>query len=206
MVPKNWGNLQSLNKPLKTVVKASAVNVDAPSSVLVDTLLSLVSDSDRGTQIGEPERRQIDEIVNKLETLCIPEPLSSPLLFGDWDVAYSSNPTAPGGYYRSMLGRAVLKTREMVQSINAPDAITNKVAFAAFGILDGKVTLQGKLTALDNKWVEVVFEPPQVELGAFKAQYGGNSNVKLAILYLDEVVRIGRGSRGSLFIFKRRTS
>lgn len=41
-----------------------------------------VSDSDRGTQIGEPERRQIDEIVNKLETLCIPEPLSSPLLFG----------------------------------------------------------------------------------------------------------------------------
>lgn len=62
------------------------------------------------------------------------------------------------------------------------------------------------MTALDNKWVEVVFEPPQVELGAFKAQYGGNSNVKLAILYLDEVVRIGRGSRGSLFIFKRRTS
>jgi hypothetical protein len=63
----------------------------------------------------------------------------------------------------------------------------------------------GKLTALDKKWVEVVFEPPQVELGALKMQYGGNSSVKLAVLYLDEVVRIGRGSRGSLFIFKRRT-
>jgi hypothetical protein len=63
----------------------------------------------------------------------------------DWEVAYSSNPTAPGGYYRSMVGRALLKTRDMVQSINAPDGITNKVAFAAFGLLDGQVTLQGTL-------------------------------------------------------------
>lgn len=61
----------------------------------------------------------------------------------EWDVAYSSNPTAPGGYYRSMLGRALLKTRDMVQTITAPDAITNQVAFAAFALLDGQVTLQG---------------------------------------------------------------
>lgn len=181
------------------------MDVDAPPSVLVTTLLSLVEGTDRGTQIGEAEERAVEAIVAKLESLCIPEPLSSPLLFGDWEVAYSSNPTAPGGYYRSMVGRALLKTRDMVQSINAPDGITNKVAFAAFGLLDGQVTLQGKLTALDKKWVEVVFEPPQVELGALKMQYGGNSSVKLAVLYLDEVVRIGRGSRGSLFIFKRRT-
>lgn len=63
----------------------------------------------------------------------------------------------------------------------------------------------GKLAAVDKKWVEIVFEPPEVSLGSLKMQYGGNSTVKLAILYLDDVVRIGRGSRGSLFIFKRRT-
>jgi hypothetical protein len=63
-------------------------------------------------------------------------------------VAYSSNPTAPGGYYRSMLGRALLKTREMVQNIDAPDRITNRVAFAAFGALDGQVTLQGAYISL----------------------------------------------------------
>lgn len=63
----------------------------------------------------------------------------------------------------------------------------------------------GKLAAVDKKWVEIVFEAPEVSLGSFKMQYGGNSTVKLAILYLDDVVRIGRGSRGSLFIFKRRT-
>lgn len=41
-----------------------------------------VEGTDRGTQIGDAEKRAIDEIVNKLETLCMPEPLSSPLLFG----------------------------------------------------------------------------------------------------------------------------
>lgn len=77
----------------------------------------------------------------------------------DWDVAYSSNPTAPGGYYRSMLGRAVLQTREMVQSINAPDAIINKVAFAAFGILDGKVTLQGTSPSLLPSTMQLTWAP-----------------------------------------------
>jgi len=210
---KDWGKAKLRVESAKVqksrtfaAMKAGvAVDVNGPPSVLVDTLLALVEDTDRGTQIGEPEKLAIEEIVGKLESLCIPEPLSSPLLFGDWDVAYSSNPTAPGGYYRSMLGRALLKTREMVQGVYAPDVITNKVAFAALGFLDGQVTLQGKLTALDQKWVEVVFESPQVELGPLKMQYGGNSNVKLATIYLDEVVRIGRGSRGSLFIFRRRT-
>lgn len=58
---------------------------------------------------------------------------------------------------------------------------------------------------MDKKWVEVVFEAPHVELGSLKMQYVGNNNVKLAILYMDEVVRIGIGSRVSLFIFNCRT-
>ncbi len=59
------------------------------------------------------------------------------------EVVYSSNPTAPGGYYRSLLGRALLKTRDMVQTISAPDGVHNRVAFAAFGFIDGQVSLQG---------------------------------------------------------------
>jgi hypothetical protein len=61
----------------------------------------------------------------------------------EFEVAYSSNPTAPGGYYRSLLGRALLKTRDMVQTISAPDGVHNEVAFAAFGFIDGRVSLQG---------------------------------------------------------------
>ena len=51
-----------------------------------------VDGTDRGTQIGEPEKRAIDEIVAKLETLCIPEPLSSPLLFGGTVMSLNPKP------------------------------------------------------------------------------------------------------------------
>ncbi|KAG4954078.1 hypothetical protein JHK82_039689 [Glycine max] len=36
-----------------------------------------------------------------------------------------------------------------------------------------------------------------------KALYGGQSEVKLRITYVDEKFRLGLGSRGSLFVFQR---
>ena len=39
--------------------------------------------------------------------------------------------------------------------------------------------------------------------GGISINIGGNSDVRLTTTYLDEKVRIGQGSRGSLFIFKR---
>ena len=58
--------------------------------------------------------------------------------------------------------------------------------------------LVGKLKALDDKWIQVVFEPPELRLGALEFQYGGESEVKLEITYIDDRVRLGKGSRGSL--------
>jgi len=62
----------------------------------------------------------------------------------EWDVVYCSNPTSPGGGYRSAVGRLVFKTNEMFQVIEAPDVVRNKVSFSAFGFLDGEVSLKGK--------------------------------------------------------------
>ncbi|KAK2998232.1 hypothetical protein RJ639_022606 [Escallonia herrerae] len=64
-------------------------------------------------------------------------------------------------------------------------------------------TMAGKLNALDEKWVQVVFEPPELKVGAFEFQYGGQSEVKLEITYIDEEIRLGKGSRGSLFVRER---
>lgn len=61
----------------------------------------------------------------------------------------------------------------------------------------------GKLKALDDKWIKVVFEPPQLRLGALEFQYGVQSEVELEITYIDDKVRLGKGSRGSLFVFER---
>ena len=63
--------------------------------------------------------------------------------FTDWDVVYCSVPTSPGGGYRSALGRLIFKTNEMIQVIEAPDIVRNKVSFSAFGFLDGEVCLEG---------------------------------------------------------------
>lgn len=62
----------------------------------------------------------------------------------------------------------------------------------------------GKLTALDEKWIQVVFEPPELKVGGLEFTYGGESEVKLEITYVDEKIRLGKGSRGSLFVFQRR--
>ncbi|KAJ7528690.1 hypothetical protein O6H91_15G014000 [Diphasiastrum complanatum] len=180
------------------------------SQLLVDNLLALVAGTDRGAALRKEDHLKVSELVAQLEQLCIPEPLNSPLIFGEWDVEYSSNPTASGGYYRSAIGRALLKTKEMVQTISPPDIVGNKVAFSLFGLFSGEVSLKvdyiynaGKLRALENNWIEVTFDSPSFKLGSIQFHYGGNSQVKIAVLYLDERIRLGKGSRGSLFVFKR---
>lgn len=62
----------------------------------------------------------------------------------------------------------------------------------------------GKLKALDGEWIQVIFEPPMLKLGSLEFQYGFESEVKLQITYIDEKIRLGKGSRGSLFVFQRR--
>lgn len=171
---------------------------------LLGTLLSMVEGTDRGAMLSKEEHERVLMIVSELERLCIPEPLKSPFILGEWDVEYCSNPRSPGGYYRSAIGRLLLKTKEMTQSIQAPDVVGNKVAFSAFNAIDGEVSLKGKFTPLDNKWIDITFDAPSLKFGPFNFQYGGESTVKIAIIYLDERIRLGRGSRGSIFIFKRR--
>ncbi|KAL0330111.1 UNVERIFIED_CONTAM: putative plastid-lipid-associated protein 8, chloroplastic [Sesamum radiatum] len=134
------------------------------------------------------------------------ELLKWPMHYNDWDVLYCSNPTSPGGGYRSAVGRLVFKTKEMMQAVEAPDVVRNQVSFSLFGFLDGEVLLKGKLTALDEKWIQVVFEPPELKVGGLEFKYGGESEVKLQITYIDENIRLGKGSRGSLFVFQRRKS
>jgi hypothetical protein len=63
-------------------------------------------------------------------------------------VVYCSNPTSPGGGYRSALGRLVFRTKEMIQVVEAPDIVRNKVSFSAFGFLDGEVSLKGMPSAI----------------------------------------------------------
>ncbi|CAL9749075.1 unnamed protein product [Musa acuminata subsp. burmannicoides] len=177
--------------------------VAAPDD-LVASILSKVKGTDRGVSLTKDEHEEVASVASQLAGYCVDEPVKCPLIFGDWDVVYCSVPTSPGGGYRSAIGRLVFKTNEMVQVVEAPDIVRNKVSFSAFGFLDGEVSLKGKLKVLDGKWIQVIFEPPQLKVGSLGFQYGGESEVKLQITYIDEKIRLGLGSRGSLFVFLRR--
>ncbi|BBN01339.1 hypothetical protein MPTK1_2g06660 [Marchantia polymorpha subsp. ruderalis] len=197
-----WSVVSAVSADTAQTSEAEASEESA--SQLVDKLLSLVKDSDRGALLGAEEQANVADVVDQLEKIGMPEPLKSPLIFGDWNVAYSSNPTSPGGPYRTFIGRILFRTRDMVQSVISPDVVSNVVRFALFGFIGGEVNLNGKLTPLDDKMIQVDFQPPDLQIGPFKFTYGGMSSVKISIIYLDDYLRLGRGSRGTVFVFTRR--
>jgi hypothetical protein len=49
----------------------------------------------------------------------------------------------------------------------------------------------------------VLFDRPVLKIGALCARIGPPSEVELKTTYLDDRVRLGKGSRGSLFVFSR---
>lgn len=58
-------------------------------------------------------------------------------------MAYCSRPTSPGGGYRSAIGRLFFNTKQMVQVVEAPDIVRNKVSLSVLSFLDVEVSLQG---------------------------------------------------------------
>lgn len=62
----------------------------------------------------------------------------------------------------------------------------------------------GKLRAVDEKWIQVVFEPPELKVGGAEFKYGCHTEVKLETTYIDHNIRLGKASEGSLFVFQRK--
>ncbi|KAI5647931.1 hypothetical protein M9H77_33936 [Catharanthus roseus] len=175
-----WAKKKDTSWVVHASLPAAAMPLSSKPDHLVDSILSKVVQTDRGVLLTRDQHKKVAEVADELQQFCVDEPVNCPLIFGEWDVVYCSNPTSPGGGYRSALGRIFFKTKEMIQAVEAPDIIKNKVAFSVMGFFDGEVSL--------------------------KVQYGGESEVKLKITYIDEKIRLGKGSRGSLFVFQRRKS
>ncbi|CAM6097488.1 unnamed protein product [Calypogeia fissa] len=171
---------------------------------LLAQLLSLVEGSDCGAQFGKEEHAKVGELVVQLEKYCIPDPLQSPLVFGGWDVKYSSNQMSSGGGYRTWIGRRIFRTSEMFQVFDVPDGVSNFVRFLLFGLIPGAVQLRGKSKPEDNKTTTLNYEPPFFELGPLKFQYGKTSSATIAVIYVDDTVKIARGVRGTVFVFTKR--
>ncbi|KAI7979856.1 hypothetical protein LOK49_Contig233G00002 [Camellia lanceoleosa] len=97
-------------------------------SELVNSILSMVTQIDRGVLLARDEHNKVAEVAQELGRFCIDEPVKCPLIFGEWDVVYCFVPTSPRGGYRSAFGRLVFKTKEMIQFVEAPDTEKQRAA------------------------------------------------------------------------------
>ncbi|KAG2691669.1 hypothetical protein I3843_08G018800 [Carya illinoinensis] len=163
-------------------VSVSNPEVRTGSDDLVASILSKVTQTDRGVLLKNEEHKEVAAVAEESQKYCVNEPVKCRLIFGV-DVVYCSVPTSPGGGYW-----------KMIQVVDAPETVRNKVSFSAFGFLDGEVSLTDK----------IVFERPELKIGALEFRYGGHSEVKLQITYINDKIRLGKGSRGSLFVFQGR--
>mmetsp|Transcript_1278 Transcript_1278/g.2236 ORF Transcript_1278/g.2236 Transcript_1278/m.2236 type:complete len:340 (+) Transcript_1278:152-1171(+) len=180
---------------------------------MVNDVLDKIKDSDSGMDLSEEDRAAVDILLDRLEEVGDKAPLDNPLLWGNYDVAYVSsgksqrgNPA--GGRFRGKLGKALFQTNILEQNLYSPDFVVNKVGFKLFGFIPGQVTLNGTVAPepADQKlWVRAKFESPQLSfMGLPALRIGPKSSVVLGTQYLDETIRLGKGSRGSYFVFTRK--
>ncbi|BDA43379.1 probable plastid-lipid-associated protein 8, chloroplastic [Coccomyxa sp. Obi] len=200
---------------LSTTNDSSSTTRSDVASQLVVEVLHKIEGTDRGAEAPEDLQNEVENLLEKLEDLGqaqVPRPLENPLIFGNYDVAYVSTRGAPkqdgqpaGGRFRSRFGRSLFRTEKVCQSVIQPDIVTNKVEFSLFGLVPGHVGLRGKLEQVDGDkdTVKVLFEKPELCLGGLSLRIGPPSSVILKTSYLDEAVRLGKGSRGSKFVFVR---
>ncbi len=211
----------------------SAVNVEYATTELrsgqelVTSLLDLVgtgSDGSADASLTETEKDKVSDILESLESIGEgTRPLEDQNIYGNYNVSYVSMGKRQygqpaGGRFRTGLGRLLFQTKGLFQSVLQPDIVVNKVDLKIFGFIPCYVGLRGRLVSVaglteddeatskgDMKdTVKVFFDPPVLGLPfGIRARIGPKSSVVLKTTYVDERVRIGKGSRGSLFVFTR---
>eukprot|EP00198_Chlamydomonas_reinhardtii_P001636 XP_001690972.1 plastid lipid associated protein [Chlamydomonas reinhardtii] len=152
---------------------AAVAHAAAPEDAraIVDEVLKAIEGTDSGLSIDPATRKHVDGLLDKLEALGAaqqPRPLDSPLLWGNYNVAYTSvgrsqeRGEPAGGRFRGKIGRALFRTAGLFQSVLQPDIATNKVEFKLFGMLPGFVGLRGRVVPQGDAGdtVQVLFEPP----------------------------------------------
>ena len=194
---------------------------------LVDSLLNLVGTSADGsadTSLTESDKDRVQHILEELERIGQGKrPLEDERIYGNYNVSYVSMGKRQygqpaGGRFRTGFGRFLFRTTGLFQSVLEPNVVVNKVALKIFGFIPCSVGLRGTLVSVpelkegeqDEKaedmadTAKVFFNPPMLGLPfGIHTSIGPSSSVVLKTTYVDERVRIGKGSRGSLFVFTR---
>jgi len=184
----------------------------------VEELLSIVGVSSNGQEPDAAGRERADSIIEELEECGQGgRPLENDLIFGNYSVSYVSKGNKQygepaGGRFRTGVGKFLFRTTGLYQSVLKPNVVVNKIDLLVLGCIPCSVGLRGTLKSIPEKkggednadTAKVFFEPPVLSLpGGIHTRIGPSSTVVLKTTYVDEKVRLGKGSRGSLFVFPR---
>ncbi|CAM9731826.1 unnamed protein product [Scytosiphon promiscuus] len=181
---------------------------------LVTDLLGKIEGTNRGVDCTLDQRTEIDAIIEQLNVSGEgKEWLKDSRVFGNYNVAYVSSGSSErgnpaGGRWRGRVGRSLFRTEEMFQHLVEPATAVNMIVFRALGLLRLCVTLRGDFEAIPDRpnFVKASFGAPLVTFFGKRGltiQSGPKSSVQLAATYVDERIRLGKGGRGSLFVFTR---
>ncbi|CAM9133964.1 unnamed protein product, partial [Hapterophycus canaliculatus] len=182
---------------------------------LVTDLLGKIEGTNRGVDCTPDQRTEIDAIIEQLNSSGgRKEWLKDPRVFGNYNVAYVSTASSQrgnpaGGRWRGRVGRSLFsRTEEMFQHLVEPATAVNMIVFRALGLVKVCVTLRGDFEAMPDRsnFVKASFGAPLVNVfgkHGLTIQSGPTSSVQLAATYVDERIRLGKGGRGSLFVFTR---
>ena len=100
--------------------------------------------------------------------------------------------------------RDAARERDRVGATKSAKAEKKRARDGAFAVARDA---ENEKYAGDGMTVRARFESPRITLGGLPAfSVGPKSSVVLSTTYLDEDVRLGKGSRGSLFVFARKSA
>ena len=163
---------------------------------LKSKLIDLAAELKRGEVASTEQREQVEALASQLEALNPnPLPLSSPLLNGRWQLAYTTSASILGTNRRMMK-----PVGPIYQWIDAPmlSAKNEETVRFLWFRLARSVTAALEPVATNIRKVIVRFR--QFRIGWLKIKAPKRAVGELEITFLDESLRISRGDKGNLFV------
>lgn len=180
---------------------------------MVDKLLLLTRNTDRGARVSEPDRNEIEALIMQLAAKAANRSMiTDKRLYDDYAVLYSApsskeNSPPVGGLLRTPLGKLLFRTRALFENFVQPNTVVNLLCFRFLGIIGGAVSLRGQVTFSPDGASNSLcfqFEQPRLRIGPAVFAYGPKPRIATTVKYLDDRIRITIGRRGSMFVFARR--
>ena len=199
----------------------------------ISDIINILKDTDYGSNCLNTTTIKVNDFINNLSSVENEvAPIDDDLLFGNYKVSYSNTlyskdqrGEAAGGGFRNM--KFIYKVdglyQHVLRSSNSAQVI-NYVRGTLFHWFVLSVVLRGQIEKLSEERKNVIlsnygnkmttsavradFDPPRLALSygenvLLSFSIGPKSSVELDTTYVDDKIRVGKGARGSYFIFER---